>query len=89
MTDSAAHWTEAKLNRRALLRLAVSAGAMAAAWLTPDAALVLFGVSTIGSEMEWWCESSGIAPGLTNPVILEDLVAILNAAMATKLKALF
>lgn len=44
------------------------------------AAHVPIGVSAIGSEMEWWSETAGIAPGLTNAVSLADLVATLNAA---------
>ena len=41
---------------------------------------VPIGVSAIGSEMEWWSETAGIAPGLSNAVSLADLVATLNAA---------
>ena len=44
------------------------------------AAHVPIGVSAIGSEMEWWNETAGIAPGLANAVNLADLVATLNAA---------
>jgi metallophosphoesterase (TIGR03768 family) len=44
------------------------------------AAHVPIGVSAIGSEMEWWGETNGIAPDKRNAVALSELVDALRAA---------